>query len=259
MKNLGSSLLLALAITINVTYSQKPRLGGSVDVYHHYGHLEETIRVMPIDDDQPWFFREHSVNILRNPVPVPKVKQPQNSTGSVKSQVYMEFCDSIDKLPKAYFREFQFEGMKEPWRAFNANWSSDSIAKRFGFNATYTGSNYSYVLLKYEVFHDTDKLAASSDNVEATENVAKEIERIEKNSFSHLIDFFENFGSHYISAYTTGNALYQVSKVHYVGCSRCYNIEFLLAKIAPRKRETSSRTYFEKCHYFFEMSFIFLS
>jgi torso-like protein len=59
----------------------------------------------------------------------------------------MEFCDNLRQLLQAYFRDFVFERLERPWRAFTASWSRTAVARHLGINTSYTTGQHCYVLV----------------------------------------------------------------------------------------------------------------
>jgi hypothetical protein len=59
----------------------------------------------------------------------------------------MEFCDNLKQLLQAYFRDFTFERLEKPWRAFAASWSRTALARHMGVNASYVTGQHCYVLV----------------------------------------------------------------------------------------------------------------
>lgn len=87
---------LALVIGSRVTRSQRPRLGGAVNVFSRYGYLSISMRVVPRNDTETWIFREPTLDVFRNGVPTPKQRQQSKaSTAVFDGDFHMEFCDNI--------------------------------------------------------------------------------------------------------------------------------------------------------------------
>jgi torso-like protein len=60
---------------------------------------------------------------------------------------HMEFCDNLKQLLQAYFRDFTFERLERPWRAFTASWSRTALARHMGINSSYVTGQHCYVLV----------------------------------------------------------------------------------------------------------------
>jgi hypothetical protein len=61
---------------------------------------------------------------------------------------HMEFCDNLKQLLQAYFRDFTFERLDRPWRAFTASWSRTALARHMGINSSYATGQHCYVLVR---------------------------------------------------------------------------------------------------------------
>lgn len=89
---------LALLIGHHVTRSQRPRLGGAVNVFSRYGYLSISMRVVPRNDTETWIFREPTLDVFKNATPLPsKQRQAQAkiNTAVFDGDFHMEFCDNI--------------------------------------------------------------------------------------------------------------------------------------------------------------------
>ncbi|XP_043267731.1 torso-like protein isoform X2 [Venturia canescens] len=207
----GQWLLLTLAIIINieVAYSQKPRLGGAINVFSRYGYLSISMRVVPRNDTDTWVFREPTLDVFENPSALPQREQGK-SAAVFDGDFHMEFCDNVRQLLQAYFRDFAFERLDRPWRAFTASWSRTAIARHFGINASFITGDHCYVLVRVARFRDNKKLAGLPENLALDATVAKEADNVTVGDTVSVVRFIRNFGSHYISSFVTGNSLYQV-------------------------------------------------
>jgi torso-like protein len=61
---------------------------------------------------------------------------------------HMEFCDNLRQLLQAYFRDFTFERLDRPWRAFTGSWSRTAVARHLGINSSYVTGQHCYVLVR---------------------------------------------------------------------------------------------------------------
>lgn len=188
--------------------SQKPRLGGAVNIFSRYGYLSISMRVVPRNDTETWIFREPTLDVFRNPTSaVSKQRQP---TAVFNGDFHMEFCDNIRQLLQAYFRDFTFERLDRPWRAFTGSWSKATIARHLGINSSFITGEHCYVLVRVARFRENQKLAGTADSMILDEVVLKETENVTVGDTASVVRFIKNFGSHYITGYITGNSLYQV-------------------------------------------------
>ncbi|XP_029037292.2 torso-like protein isoform X1 [Osmia bicornis bicornis] len=202
--------MLALLVGARVSNgSQRPRLGGAVNIFSRYGYLSISMRVVPRNDTDTWIFREPTLDVFRNPVPVAS-RQRQQAPAVFDGDFHMEFCDNIRQLMQAYFRDFTFERLERPWRAFTGSWSKAAIARHLGINSSFITGDHCYVLVRVARFRDNQKLAATADSMILDEAVLRETENVTVGDTASVVRFIKHFGSHYIAAYVTGNSLYQV-------------------------------------------------
>lgn len=122
----------------------------------------------------------------------------------------MEFCDNLKQLLQAYFRDFSFERLDRPWRAFTAGWPTDTMARNLGINSSFVQGDYCYVLVRVARYRESAKLKDLPPNVEVEGVVAEAIARTGDGTPGNIAEFIKKYGTHYISSYVTGNALYQV-------------------------------------------------
>ncbi|KAJ8676590.1 hypothetical protein QAD02_012377 [Eretmocerus hayati] len=205
-------LLMVLVARLERSEQQKPRLGGAINVFSRYGYMSISMRVVPRNDSDTWIFREPTLDVFRNPLAAP-VKQGK-STVVFDGDFHMEFCDNVRQLLQAYFRDFTFERLDRPWRAFTGSWSRAQIARHLGINSSFITGEHCYVLVRVARFRENKKLAApgqgTGDQLLFDEAVAREAENVTVGDTASIIRFIKNFGSHYIAGYVTGNSLYQV-------------------------------------------------
>lgn len=190
--------------------SKTPRLGGAVNIFSRYGYLSLSMRVIPRNDTDTWVFREPTLDVFTNPAPVPS-KQQQATI--FEGDFHMEFCDNIRQLLQAYFRDFTFERLDRPWRAFTASWSKAAIARHLGINSSFVTGEHCYVLVRVARFREKQKLAQTAETMILDEAVLRETENVTIGDTASVVKFIKHFGSHYIAAYVTGNSLYQVRMV----------------------------------------------
>ncbi|XP_017875212.1 torso-like protein [Ceratina calcarata] len=204
---LAWSIALLTGISLS-SETQKPRLGGAVNIFSRYGYLSISMRVVPRNDTDTWIFREPTLDVFRNPDPV--VIRSRQQTAVFDGEFHMEFCDNVRQLLQAYFRDFAFERLERPWRAFTASWSKAAIARHLGINSSFITGDYCYVLVRVARFRENQKLAGTADTMILDESVLRETENITVGDTASVVRFIKHFGSHYIAAYVTGNSLYQV-------------------------------------------------
>ncbi|XP_020300298.1 torso-like protein isoform X2 [Pseudomyrmex gracilis] len=201
--------VFTLLIGACITKSQRPQLGTAVNIFSRYGYLSISMRVVPRNDTEPWIFREPTCDIFLNPMPMPPKQRQQGKAGTAifDGDFHMEFCDNIRQLLQAYFRDFTFEKLDRPWRAFTGSWSKMAIAKHLGINASFITGDHCYVLVRVARFHDSQRLA---ETLVLNNSVVQGSENVTIGDTASVVEFIRNFGSHYIASYKTGNSLYQV-------------------------------------------------
>ncbi|XP_076288528.1 membrane-attack complex domain containing protein torso-like isoform X2 [Lasioglossum baleicum] len=203
--------MLALLVGTRVSDgSQGPRLGGAVNIFSRYGYLSISMRVLPRNDTDTWIFREPTLDVFTNPVPATPPNRQRQQTAFFDGDFHMEFCDNIRQLLQAYFRDFTFENLERPWRAFTGSWSKTAIARHLGINASFISGEYCYVLVRVARFRENQKLAGTAESMILDEAVFRETKNVTVGDTASVVRFIKNFGSHYIASYVTGNSLYQV-------------------------------------------------
>ncbi|XP_029161347.1 torso-like protein [Nylanderia fulva] len=204
---------LALLIGHHVTRSQRPRLGGAVNVFTRYGYLSISMRVVPRNDTETWIFREPTLDVFKNATPLTsKQRQAQAKINAAvfDGDFHMEFCDNIRQLLQAYFRDFTFERLERPWRAFTGSWSKAAIARHLGINSSFITGDHCYVLVRVARFRDNQRLSGTAETLILDDSVLRQTENVTVGDTASVVRFIRNFGSHYIASYITGNSLYQV-------------------------------------------------
>lgn len=125
-------------------------------------------------------------------------------------QIIPKYKLSHSLLLQAYFRDFTFERLERPWRAFTGSWLPEVVARHMGINSSFVQGDHCYVLVRLSRFRDTVRLDNLPDDVRLVDAVAEEIEGIDVGNVSAVLQFIRKYGSHYITSYITGNSLYQV-------------------------------------------------
>ncbi|XP_057658815.1 torso-like protein isoform X1 [Diorhabda carinulata] len=226
----GRAIMLVLAMSVIMETSRtyafqdneesQLKVGKSIDLFTRYGYLTLSMKVVS-KNESDWIFREPTIDIFTDvdrfashPERVPK-RQRRVFEGDF----HMEFCDNVGQLIQAYFRDFSFEKLDQPWKAFTSSWTAETIGRNLGINSTYIVKEQCYVLVRLSRFRDVVKLDGMPDNLSLADVVAKEIDKIKVGDVESVLTFIKRYGSHYINAYVTGNSLYQVfvfNKTNYV-------------------------------------------
>lgn len=214
----GRALLLVLVMAFTVdgegvqdTSDTQLKVGRAIDIFTRFGYLSLSMKVVPRNDSDPnWIFREPSVDVFTDLNPL--IIHPRLSGKKLvfEGDFHMEFCDNLRQLLQAYFRDFTFERMQRPWRAFTASWTRDTISKHLGINSSFVQGDHCYVLVRLSRFRDTAKLTRLPNNINISEMVAREIDNVRMGDVTSVLLFIRKYGSHFINSYITGNSLYQV-------------------------------------------------
>lgn len=209
-------LLLILAVCCTELRANKTsqlNIGRAINLFSRYGYLSISMRVVPRNDTEVWLFREPTVDVFQSVNSDENLKQGR--TGRTRSVVFdgdfhMEFCDNVRQLFHAYFRDFNIEKLAKPWRAFTGSWSSAAAARELGINASFVSpqSAHSFILVRVARWRDNNRMAQFPHEPVAA--VARELDTITIGDEASVMNFVRSYGSHYVSSYVTGNALYQV-------------------------------------------------
>lgn len=202
-------LVMVLKVNVHLSHGQRPQLGGTVNVFSRYGYLSISMRVVPRNDSDTWVFREPTLEVFLDSIAAMPRRSGKNST-VFDGDFHMEFCDNLRQLLQGYFRDFNFERLERPWKAFTGSWTKAAISKHLGINSSYITGEHCYVLVRVARFRDNKQLAGTPDTLILDDIVTKEANNVTIGDTSSVIRFIKNFGSHYISSFVTGNSLYQV-------------------------------------------------
>jgi len=183
------------------------KVGSGLSLFERYGYLSYTMRVLPLKPEEKWIFREPIVDILQNASSTEGLLEVDNYNGGFN----MEFCQNVPQLLQAYFRDFQIDRVENPWKAFTGGLRA-SMAGFLGLNMSHVNDNNCYILLRFSRFRVSRKLI---DNFNPSlpilrESVANSMKNVKIGNVTSVMNFIKNHGSHYVSSYSTGNALYQV-------------------------------------------------
>ncbi|KAK5643416.1 hypothetical protein RI129_007261 [Pyrocoelia pectoralis] len=215
----GRALLLVLVIAFTAdgegvqesSYDAQLKVGRSIDIFTRYGYLSLSMKVVPRNEsDSNWIFREPTVDVFTDINPLIIRPQLAGKKSVFEGDFHMEFCDNLRQLLQAYFRDFTFERMQRPWRAFTASWTQETISKHLGINSSFVHGDHCYVLVRLSRFRDTAKLSRLPNNISISETVAREIDNVRVGDVTSALVFMRKYGSHFINSFVTGNSLYQV-------------------------------------------------
>ncbi|KAJ2941211.1 hypothetical protein O0L34_g10444 [Tuta absoluta] len=206
-----SVLLLAVALCgASTTLVSELGVGKAINIFMRYGYLSICMRVVPRNDTEEWMFREPTVGVFKNVEQFSVAPKPRHAKTLFDGDFHMEFCDNLKQLLQAYFRDFTFERLERPWRAFTAGWPTDIMARNLGINSSFITGDHCYVLVRVSRFRETAKLTDLPSNISVENVVLKAIEEASIGDTTSIANFVRKYGSHYIASYITGNSLYQV-------------------------------------------------
>ncbi|XP_026736644.1 torso-like protein [Trichoplusia ni] len=204
-------LLLAVALCgAATTLDSELGLGKAINIFMRYGYLSICMRVVPRNDTEGWVFREPTVSVFREVEQYAIAPTPRHAKTLFDGDFHMEFCDNLKQLLQAYFRDFSFERLERPWRAFTAGWPTDIMARNLGINSSFINGDHCYVLVRVSRFRETAKLSDLPGNIGVEDVVYDAIQESTIGDTASIADFIRKYGSHYIASYITGNSLYQV-------------------------------------------------
>lgn len=208
-------LVLLTALTAygdDVQDDNQLKIGRSIDIFTRYGYLSLSMKVVARNDSD-FIFREPTIDIFDDleRFAIRPSKVPKKQKRIFEGDFHMEFCDNVKQLLQAYFRDFSFERLDSPWKAFTASWSPEAIGRNLGINSSYVHQEHCYVLVRLSRFRENVKLTRIPNNINLVDAVAREIDKIKIGDVPSVVSFIRKYGSHYIDSYVTGNSLYQVS------------------------------------------------
>ncbi|XP_076273698.1 torso-like protein [Rhynchophorus ferrugineus] len=187
------------------------KVGRSIDIFTRFGYLSLSMRVIPRNDSK-WIFREPTIDIFSDAdrYALRPERSGRRQRKVFEGDFHMEFCDNIKQLVQAYFRDFSFESLDQPWKAFTSSWSLETLARNLGINSSYIAKEHCYVLVRLSRFRNRSMLSRTPSNMRVVDSVQQEIDDIKVGDVAGVLMFIKKFGSHYIQSYVTGNSLYQV-------------------------------------------------
>lgn len=119
-KNQCVWILAVLVLSGYANASKDLRLGGAINLFSRYGYLSISMRVVPRNDtDSKWIYREPTIDIFKDLSTHVLAPPTKNKVKIFEGDFHMEFCDNLRQLLQAYFRDFNFERLDRPWRAFS--------------------------------------------------------------------------------------------------------------------------------------------
>ena len=156
----------------------------------------------------------------------------------MERSVRLHLCPNIEALMTRFLHGFTVDGLQKPWWAFTASWKKHVLPRIYGIPANYLSDDYIYLLVNYQTIHlvgisfqfsisrqvriekrsvvgsingsmilEPDLLAKLPA---LSETIAGQAAGVGSKYWRSAVDFFLQFGSHIISDYSAGDALFQV-------------------------------------------------
>lgn len=94
------------------------------------------------------------------------------------------------------------------------DWIPEEIMRTLGIEYNPASENCCFVLAKLSKSHRTVKMDNLTGQVAVKEYVKRAINDLDYNDDAKMRRFMENYGTHYINSYVTGNFIYQVKSVY---------------------------------------------
>ncbi|CAH0746749.1 unnamed protein product [Diatraea saccharalis] len=210
MVRIVTALLVVALCRAATALDSELGVGKAINIFMRYGYLSICMRVVPRNDTESWVFREPTVSVFRDVDKFSVAPKPRQAKTLFDGDFHMEFCDNLKQLLQAYFRDFSFERLERPWRAFTAGWPTDIMARNLGINSSFINGDHCYVLVRVSRFRETAKLNELPKNIAIEDVVLEAIQDANIGDTVSIADFIRKYGSHYIASYVTGNSLYQV-------------------------------------------------
>ncbi|XP_043278934.1 torso-like protein [Venturia canescens] len=209
------TLLLLLVLTATMSNVEsvavKPQLGDSVAVFGGFQHLDEFMRsFIHRGEDAIKPYSGERVNVFKNVLAESKPSREQRTSTFSTRKIQIKLCGDVDALLKTYFSNFYIEGMHKPWRALTEDWSAAATAERLGIDASYLTSDYFFGLLRIARGRDSQKIDDSRGSMNVKDDVVVAVKDLVTDGISGFAEILSEYGSHYVTSYTTGNSLYQV-------------------------------------------------
>ena len=144
----------------------------------------------------------------------------------------ISFCEDLDELLEAFFRDFKADGVEQPHKLFTGSWRLPTAAQYLGLSPqALDGSVNSYVLVKLVRNKGTK---AASGNIRLDTEAATEANQVQAQDSDAILKFVKNYGTHYFRSVTVGDAIYQVYfKNNFHLCNDSLMAVYILTTIFP--------------------------
>lgn len=191
--------------------SNKIPTGEALDLFYRYGFFSLSVRVVPRDDPGKWLIREPTAAIFQENSVTEKVSKGSNKFDS-QFQIYL--CDDVAELQQAYFRDFTADGVEEPHKLFTGSWHSSTKSKYLGLSKDiFESAESSYVLIKLPKTRTVRTVVddgARGNRPQLKPEAQKTMDAIRVGDPDSVLEFVNNYGSHYVQEVVLGDMVYQV-------------------------------------------------
>ena len=120
----------------------------------------------------------------------------------------ISICDDIAELKEAYFRSFKAEGIAQPHKLYTGSWRTPTMAKYLGISIDVLDGDSSFVLIK--LTKNSGTVDIDGRNLRLSSGAAQAAAEVRAGDENSVLNFVENYGSHFIRSVTIGDAIYQV-------------------------------------------------
>ena len=120
----------------------------------------------------------------------------------------ISICDDISELKEAYFRSFHAEGIAQPHKLYTGSWRTPTMAKYLGISIDVLDGDSSFVLIK--LTKNSGTVDIDGRNLRLSSGAAQAAGDVRSGDENSVLNFVENYGSHFIRSVTIGDAIYQV-------------------------------------------------
>uniref|UniRef100_A0A1B6KYL9 MACPF domain-containing protein n=1 Tax=Graphocephala atropunctata TaxID=36148 RepID=A0A1B6KYL9_9HEMI len=196
---LYSVLLVSVLADIHV--------GGALNIFSYFGNLGSVVKVNP-HHGASWFYDHDTVDVFEEVLETRSSPQPLENP-KFNGDFHVQLCDNMDQLQQAFFRLYHIEGVEKPWRAFTRGLTPTVLARRLGLNSTFVTGEHGYALVRLSRIHELVRLTPHT-GLRLNNWTAERTRRLVAGQVESVLSFIRRSGSHYVSAYTTGDSLFQV-------------------------------------------------
>lgn len=183
--------------------------GETLDLFYRFGFFSLSVRVVPRDDAGDWIVREPTSLIFDKSSVSERVTPSADSKFDPAFQVF--FCDDVEELNEAYFRDFTAERVEQPHKLFTGSWHKTTKSKYYGLSKEAFDGQSAFVLVKLPKKRIAVSAAAKAGSALRLRPTAQRaIDSVQLGNSKSVREFLENYGSHYVQEIVVGDAVYQV-------------------------------------------------